>query len=86
MRSRHSDKTDQTHEELLGAFIESIYSMRGEKLILLQSCGEECRREVLAGGDDLDHDGPGLLDAVLRPGLRVAVGPQLPPLPAASIT
>jgi len=27
-RSRHSDKTDQTHEELLGAFIESIYSMR----------------------------------------------------------
>ena len=26
--SRHSDKTDQTHEELLGAFIESIYSMR----------------------------------------------------------
>ena len=28
MRSRHSDKTDQTHEELLGAFIESIYSMR----------------------------------------------------------
>ena len=29
MRSR-PDKTDQTHEELLGAFIESIYSMRGK--------------------------------------------------------